>query len=63
MRARLGEIAVDPFAHHAGVTAFQGVANGFRLRIGDWRAMYVVDTEADAVEVEVIGPRGQVYRR
>lgn len=41
----------------------QGVENGFRLRIGDWRALYVVNEAEATVDVEDIAPRGQVYRR
>lgn len=63
IRARLREIAADPFARHAGVMRLQGVENGFRLRIGDWRALYVVNEAEATVDVEDIAPRGQVYRR
>jgi mRNA interferase RelE/StbE len=35
--------------------------SGFRLRVGDWRAIYRV--EGDAIEVVVIAPRGDVYDR
>jgi mRNA-degrading endonuclease RelE of RelBE toxin-antitoxin system len=39
---RLKAIAVDPFERHANVTALRGDKDAFRLRQGDWRAMYRV---------------------
>jgi mRNA interferase RelE/StbE len=62
LRARLGAIAVAPFGHHANVERMEGLKDSFRLRHGDWRAVYVVDRGADVVRVERIGHRGEVYR-
>ncbi|MFL5104336.1 MAG: type II toxin-antitoxin system RelE family toxin [Xanthobacteraceae bacterium] len=36
--------------------------DGFRARQGDWRAVYKVDTEYDAVIVERVEHRREVYR-
>jgi mRNA interferase RelE/StbE len=33
--------------------------SGYRLRIGEWRAIYLLDD--DRVDVLVIAPRGKVY--
>ena len=58
---RLKQIALDPFAQHANVRALKGSAAGFRVRQGDWRAVYRVDRGAQILVVEAIGPRGRIY--
>ena len=62
MIGRLKAIATDPFAKHANVDAFVGENDAFRLRQGDWRALYKVDREAGVMRVLRIEPRGEVYR-
>jgi mRNA-degrading endonuclease RelE of RelBE toxin-antitoxin system len=59
---RLEAIALRPFGEHANVTALKGAPDLFRLRQGDWRAVYVVDREAQEVQVLDVAPRGSVYR-
>jgi mRNA interferase RelE/StbE len=62
-RRRLGEIATDPFAKHANVKRYQeGGPNSFRLRHGQWRAIYRIDREAQEVQVQIIDTRGSVYQ-
>jgi len=41
------------------VTKLQG-RDGFRLRVGNWRVLFTMTTEA--ITVLDIGPRGGVYR-
>jgi mRNA interferase RelE/StbE len=60
IRARLRRLADDPAAAGLDVRPLVG-RSGFRLRVGDWRAIYRV--EGDAIEVVVIAPRGDVYDR
>lgn len=55
---RLKSIAADPFAQQANVAAFKGERDVFRLRQGDWRAVYRMDREADEMRVGAIEPRG-----
>ena len=62
MLSRLERIAADPFAHHGGVKPLRGEANAFRLRQGDWRALYRVDRERQEVRVYVIETRERAYR-
>ena len=57
---RLAAIARDQHASHANVKALKG-RTGFRVRQGDWRAIYRVDRPSHTVYVEAIGPRGSVY--
>lgn len=35
---------------------------GFRLRIGNWRALYRVKKEKLIIDVIKLGPRGDVYK-
>lgn len=35
---------------------------GFRLRIGEWRAIYRIEAERLIIEVLDIGPRGDIYK-
>jgi len=62
MLARLEAIAADPSAKHPNVETLQDIRNGFRLRQGDWRAVFELDTGAGIMRVTKIGPRGQVYK-
>jgi mRNA interferase RelE/StbE len=36
--------------------------DGFRIRVGDYRVLYFVDTKAKQIVVGVIGHRREVYR-
>jgi mRNA interferase RelE/StbE len=60
LRARLLAIAAAPHDRHPSVIAMQGAPAGrFRVRQGDWRAVFRID--ADDVIVDVIGHRKEVY--
>ncbi len=55
----LSELAVDPF----GARNVKALVDrrGYRLRIGDYRALYVVDAASRTVTVEAVGQRGRFY--
>jgi len=55
-------IAADPFAPHPNVRPMVGHADTFRLRKGDWRAIYVVSREAITVTLVQAGHRREIYR-
>jgi mRNA interferase RelE/StbE len=60
---RLRLIAADPLAKHANVKRYrEGGPNSYRLRQGQWRAIYEVDREAREMRVQAIDARGSVYR-
>lgn len=61
-RGILEKIAAEPALRHPKIVPFEGLENGFRLRLGDWRAVYVLDFGADALTVLKVAPRGRVYR-
>ena len=62
MTERLKAIAADPFAMHPNVKSLVGEKDVFRLRQGDWRAVYRIERIEDVVRVLVIEIRGKVYR-
>lgn len=60
LQARLTAIAAAPADRHPSVTAMQGAPAGrFRVRQGDWRAIFTV-VDGD-VAVLAIGHRREVY--
>ncbi len=50
----------DPFA--GDVAKLKGSLEGWRLRVGRWRVLFVVDQENKAVVIVGFGPRGDVYK-
>lgn len=62
VEARLEKIAEEPFASHGSVKPLQGEHGLYRLRVGDWRAIYHVDHKADAVHVLRVRHRREVYK-
>jgi mRNA-degrading endonuclease RelE of RelBE toxin-antitoxin system len=62
MLARLEAIAANPVASHANVKPLTGQKNAFRLRQGDWRAVYIVDRKARRMHVLKVETRGGVYK-
>ena len=61
LREKLEAIAATPTERHPGVEAMQGKPPGrFRVRQGDWRAVFRID--GGEVLVDRVGNRGEVYR-
>ena len=54
-------LAANPFAPNNNVTALKAT-DGFRLRVGDWRVLYTLDTKAETMTIAAIVPRGEAYR-
>lgn len=44
------------------ITSFQGLDNGYRLRLGDHRAIYTKIEKTLTIEVIKIGTRGNIYK-
>jgi mRNA interferase RelE/StbE len=57
---RLERIAEHPTAPHSGVKRLTGLPGGFRVRPGDWRAVYTI--KDGNVIVARVGNRKEVYR-
>lgn len=62
LRAGIEAVAADPYGSHPNATRLRGWDGGFRLRIGDWRVVYVLDDERRLLLIAKIGPRGEAYR-
>ncbi len=58
---KIDGLAADPLAPNSNVTALKATA-GFRLRVGDWRVLYTLDTKAKTMTIAAIVPRGEAYR-
>lgn len=58
--AKLEDVAADPQAA-AGVVKLQGV-DGYRIRSGNWRAVFLLDHGRLVVTVIKVEKRGNVYR-
>ncbi len=60
VRERLAAYAAAPDVAGQDVKPLKGTPGGFRLRVGDWRALFTVS----GVEMKVyrIGRRREVYR-
>ena len=64
-RAIMGDmwrIAADPFARHPQAKALAGLPGMYRLRHGDWRAIYRIDRERQTVFLEDVSKREEAYR-
>jgi mRNA interferase RelE/StbE len=57
---RVKAIAADPFGAHPFAKAFGGGAG--RVRHGDWRAVYRLDTSRGEMVVSRIAHRREAYR-
>lgn len=55
-------IAADPSAPNNNIRPLRGVREGFRVRIGDWRASYTLDRADGVLTVIEVAPRGGAYR-
>ena len=57
----INAIAKEP--RHPGVIAVKGFDSVYRVRVGDWRIVYLVEDEMLIVLVLEVTPRGGAYRR
>ncbi|GMA66265.1 type II toxin-antitoxin system RelE/ParE family toxin (plasmid) [Alicyclobacillus fastidiosus] len=57
--------AVEMFAHtgHGDVKKLTNAGGQYRLRVGDWRVRFTVDTEVRILGVLRVLPRGEAYKR
>ncbi|RZT39066.1 type II toxin-antitoxin system RelE family toxin [Cupriavidus agavae] len=61
IRARIDLLAQDPYAANANVRKLAG-REGFRLRVGDWRVLYHIQSGRLVIVVLNIKPRGSAYQ-
>jgi mRNA interferase RelE/StbE len=60
VRRKLDELARDPIGA-PNVKKLTGHP-GFRLRVGDWRVVYLLQNDRLVVQIIRIAPRGEVYK-
>jgi mRNA interferase RelE/StbE len=58
---KIEALAADPFAPNNNVRKLTNHP-GYRLRVGDWRVVYLVEEEMLLIVVVRIAPRGEVYQ-
>jgi mRNA interferase RelE/StbE len=58
---KIGELATDP--RPPGVKKLQDAQDLYRLRVGDYRIVYMIDDAAQGVLITAIGHRSEIYRR
>ena len=60
IRSKLNELVKDPFAapNVKKLTSHPG----YRLRIGNWRVLYLVQSQQVVIYIVEIGQRKEVYR-
>ena len=61
IREKLEMIAADPYADHPNAKKLQG-RDGYRLRVGDWRIIYKIQSEQLMIMVLKVASRGKVYK-
>jgi mRNA interferase RelE/StbE len=60
VESALRALAKDP--HRAGALRKLTNAPEWRMRIGDWRALILLDTRAHIIHITRVLPRGRAYR-
>jgi mRNA interferase RelE/StbE len=60
IRTKIDDLARDPHAPNNNVKKLTG-RDGYRLRVGDWRVIYDLDSGLRILSVIRIGPRGGIY--
>ncbi|MEI8174311.1 MAG: type II toxin-antitoxin system RelE/ParE family toxin [Deltaproteobacteria bacterium] len=58
---KIGTLAADPFAPNNNVRKLTSHP-GYRLRVGDWRVVYLIHERALLIAVVRITPRGEAYQ-
>ena len=61
IREKLEVIAADPYADHPNAKKLQG-REGYRLRVGDWRVIYAIQSEKLIIMVLKVASRGEAYK-
>jgi mRNA interferase RelE/StbE len=54
-------LALNPYAKNNNIKELKG-AEGFRLRVGDWRILYQIRNSVLQIYIVAIAPRGGAYR-
>jgi len=58
---KIEALAADPMAPNNNVKKLTNHP-GYRLRVGDWRVVYMIHEQALLIAIVRIAPRGKVYQ-
>lgn len=61
VKIRMEQVAKDPFAHDSNLTKIHDMDHGYRLRIGDIRLVYEINSGEKQIIVWKTDWRGSVY--
>lgn len=61
VRSKILTLARAPMARNNNVKKLIGV-EGYRLRVGDWRVIYVLQQQTVTVIIVSVGHRSEVYK-
>lgn len=62
VKIRMEQVAHDPFAHDSNLEKVKEMPRGYRLRVGDIRLVYEVNTAAQTIIVWKTDWRASVYK-
>ncbi|MBI1777146.1 MAG: type II toxin-antitoxin system RelE/ParE family toxin [Proteobacteria bacterium] len=60
IRSKILALAADPSVPNNNIKKLTGM-EGYRLRVGDWRVVYVLNRQVLTVLVVKVGHRSEVY--
>lgn len=58
---KIEALALNPYAKNNNIKELKA-AEGFRLRVGDWRILYQIHNNILQIYIVTIAPRGGAYR-
>jgi len=59
---KINDFAKNKAKSNMNIKAMKGVENGYRLRQGNWRAIFIIEIKKDKLRVIAIKPRGGAYK-
>lgn len=59
---KINEVSINPFASNINLTKLKDPLSGYRLRVGDFRVIYILDTKTQRLVVTKIDHRSSVYK-
>ncbi len=60
--SKLEKLAQDPYSPNNNVKLLIGSKDNYRLRIGNWRALYMLNKKEKQIIIVEIAIRGEVYK-
>lgn len=59
---RIKQVAADPLTHDTNIKKLKDLQSGYRLRVGDYRVIYILDHPSRRLIITKIDHRSVVYR-